>query len=68
MQGWLEARQRELRLSTIERAAWREEMVAHKRRVGELLQSYHAQGTSADRAWMETCALCEAADGACRLP
>ena len=66
VQGWMDRRMDELRLTADERAEWRAEMEKRRKQGMSYLERYQEAGLGGSYAGMKTCPICEGANGACR--
>jgi len=66
IQGWMDRRMDELRLTADERAEWRMEMEKRRKEGMTYLDMYKDQGLGGSYAGMKTCPVCEGANGACK--
>jgi hypothetical protein len=66
IQGWMDRRMDELRLTPDERGEWRKEMEKRRKEGMSYLQNYKELGLGGSYAGMKTCPICEGANGACR--
>jgi len=66
IQGWMDRRMDELRLTAAERAEWQKEMEKRRKEGMTHLDRYKELSLGGSYAGMKTCPICEGANGACK--
>lgn len=68
VQRWVTVRFESKRPTEAERAEWADEMAIRRKAAMQLMEVYRANGLSSPSLTMNTCAFCDAANGACKPP